>query len=422
MNDQSKVTADHLRRATYLYVRQSSLYQVANNTESARRQYDLRGRAVALGWPADSVIVIDVDQGQSGASAADREGFQRLVADVSLGKAGIVLSLECSRLARNNADWHRLLEICALTGTLICDEDGLYDPQDFNDRMLLGMKGQISEAELHFLRQRMRGGILNKARRGDLITPLPVGLAYDPGGHVVLDPGQAVRKAVTHLFATFADTGSAHAVVKAFADAGLLFPRRHRKGPRKGELDWAPLSHSAVLRILHNPRYAGAFCFGRHREMPSPDGKTRTKMVRARQDWISFLPGAHAGYITLAEFEASQARLSECAAAHGGDRKSGPAREGPALLQGLIICGRCGQRMTVRYHLRHGAELPDYSCQKSKIEHAGQMCQQIPGAGLDNAIGQLLTGTLTPLAVEAALTVSAELQHRAAEASALRTA
>src|ERR1017187_3126271 len=277
----------------------------------------------------------------------------------------------------------------------------------------------------------MRGGILDKARRGDLITPLPVGLAYDTGGHVVLDPDQAVRKAVTHLFATFADAGSAHAVVKAFADAGLLFPRRHRKGPRKGELDWAPLSHSAVLRllhnprdaggfcsgrhrkgprkgeldwaplshsavlrILHNPRYAGAFCFGRHREMPGPDGKTCTKMVKARQGWISFLPGAHAGYITLAEFEASQARLSECAAAHGGDRKSGPAREGPALLQGLIICGRCGQRMTVRYHLRHGAELPDYLCQKSKIEHAGQMCQQIPGAGLDNAIGQLLIDTL----------------------------
>ena len=418
----SKATAVHLRRGAYLYVRQSTIKQVLSNTESTRRQYDLRGRAIALGWTSEQIIVIDIDQGQSGASAADREGFQRLVADVSLGKAGIVLGLECSRLARNNADWHQLLQLCGMTGTLICDEDGLYDPCDFNDRMLLGMKGQISEAELHFLRQRMRGGILSKARRGDLITPLPVGLAYDAAGHVVLDPDQAVRKAVAHLFATFAAAGSAHAVVKAFADAGLLFPRRHRKGPRKGELDWAPLSHSAVLRILHNPRYAGAFCFGRHREMPGPDGKTRTKMVKARQDWISFLPGAHAGYITLAEFDASQARLSECAAAHGADRKSGPAREGPALLQGLIICGRCGQRMTVRYHQRHGAELPDYLCQKSKIEHAGQMCQQIPGAGLDTAIGQLLIDTLTPLAVEAALTVSAELQHRAAEAGALRAA
>ncbi len=183
----SKATAVHLRRGAYLYVRQSTIKQVLSNTESTRRQYDLRGRAIALGWTSEQIIVIDIDQGQSGASAADREGFQRLVADVSLGKAGIVLGLECSRLARNNADWHQLLQLCGMTGTLICDEDGLYDPSDFNDRMLLGMKGQISEAELHFLRQRMRGGILSKARRGDLITPLPVGLAYDTAGHVVLD-------------------------------------------------------------------------------------------------------------------------------------------------------------------------------------------------------------------------------------------
>ena len=195
MNDQSKVTADHLRRDAYLYVRQSSLYQVANNTESSRRQYDLRGRAVALGWPADSVIVIDVDQGQSGASAADREGFQRLVADVSLGKAGIVLGLECSRLARNNADWHRLLELCSLSGTLICDEDGLYDPGSINDRLLLGLKGTISEAELHFIRARLQGGLLAKAARGELRVRLPVGLVYDQLGNVTLDPDTSVRAA-----------------------------------------------------------------------------------------------------------------------------------------------------------------------------------------------------------------------------------
>ena len=188
MNDQSKVTADHLRRDAYLYVRQSSLYQVANNTESSRRQYDLRGRAIALGWPADSVIVIDVDQGQSGATAADRAGFQRLVADVSLGKAGIVLGLECSRLARNNADWHRLLELCSLSSTLICDEDGLYDPGSINDRLLLGLKGTISEAELHFIRARLQGGLLAKAARGELRVRLPVGLAYDQLGNVTLDP------------------------------------------------------------------------------------------------------------------------------------------------------------------------------------------------------------------------------------------
>src|SRR5665213_2007407 len=205
---QSKVTADHLRRDAYLYVRQSTMRQVANNTESSRRQYDLRGRAVALGWPADHVIVIDVDQGQSGASAIDRAGFQRLVADVSLGKAGIVLGLECSRLARNNADWHRLLELCSLSGTLICDEDGLYDPGSINDRLLLGLKGTISEAELHFIRARLQGGLLAKAGRGELPVRLPVGLAYDQLGNVTLDPDAEVRAAVAYLFETFERTGS----------------------------------------------------------------------------------------------------------------------------------------------------------------------------------------------------------------------
>jgi len=233
MNDtQTKVTAEHLRRDAYLYVRQSSLYQVANNTESARRQYDLRGRAVALGWPADRVVVIDVDQGQSGASATNREGFQRLVADVSLGNAGIVLGLECSRLARNNADWHRLLELCALSGTLICDEDGLYDPGAINDRLLLGLKGTISEAELHFIRARLQGGILAKAGRGELAVRLPVGLIYDSVGSVVLDPDAGVRQAIAHLFETFQALGSASAVVKEFAAQQVKFPGRHSRAAR----------------------------------------------------------------------------------------------------------------------------------------------------------------------------------------------
>src|SRR3954471_4892304 len=209
----SKVTAAHLARTAYLYVRQSSLRQVLHNTESGERQYALRQRAVALGWPTEQIVVIDSDQGQSGASAAGREGFQRLVADVGLGKAGIVLGLEVSRLARNSADWHRLLEISALAGTLICDEDGLYDPADFNDRLLLGLKGTMSEAELHFIRARLQGGILSKARRGELPMPLPVGLVTDHAGKVVLDPDRAVQDAVGHLFQTFARTGSARAVV-----------------------------------------------------------------------------------------------------------------------------------------------------------------------------------------------------------------
>jgi DNA invertase Pin-like site-specific DNA recombinase len=253
MSDAAAVTADHLRRDPYLYVRQSTLYQVANNTESTRRQYDLRSRAVALGWPAERVHVIDTDQGQSGASAADRAGFQHLVAEVSLGRAGIVLGLECSRLARDNADFQQLVKICALNGTLICDEDGLYDPANVNDWMLLGLKGQISAYELHTLRQRLRGGILAKARRGELATALPAGLAYDPAGRVTLDPDSEVRQTLSHLFATFEATGSARAVVKAFAAEGLSFPARHRGGPHAGELYWTTLTHTRVLAALHNP-------------------------------------------------------------------------------------------------------------------------------------------------------------------------
>ena len=417
----SKVTAAHLSRTALLYVRQSTLKQVIHNTESAIRQYDLRGKAIALGWSAGQITVIDIDQGHSGASAADREGFQHLVAEVSLGRAGIVLGLECSRLARNSADWHQLLELCAMTGTLICDEDGLYDPRNFNDRLLLGMKGQLSEAELHFIKARLRGGVLSKARRGELITPLPVGLAYDAAGHVILDPDAAVRGALEYLFAAFEATGSATAVVKAFRTAGLTFPWRHLKGPRKGETDWKPLAHHTVLHVLHNPRYAGAFTYGRHRHHILPDGKRATTTL-PRSEWISFIPGAHPGYITMDQYEANIAKLAANATAHGRDRAAGPAREGAALCQGIIICGKCGTRMTVRYHRRRGADWPDYLCQRDGIENARPICTAIPGAGLDQATGQLLVATLTPLAIEAALTVTAELEHRAAEADALRAA
>ena len=344
---------------------------------------------------------------------------------MSLGRAGIVLGLECSRLARNSADWHQLLELCGMTGTLICDEDGLYDPRNFNDRLVLGMKGQLSEAELHFIKARLRGGQLSKARRGELIMPLPVGLVYDAAGHVILDPDTAVRGAVAHLFATFEATGSATACVKTLNSAGLLFPWRHLKGPHKGETDWKPLAHHAVLRVLHNPRYAGCFTYGRHRyqTLPAAQGGKEIRRLRLpREEWISFIPGAHPGYITLEQYDANLARLTANAAAHGRDRRSGPPREGPALLQGVIICGRCGLRMTVRYHHRRDQQIPTYMCQRDGIENGRPACAAIPGGDLDQAIGHLLIATLTPLAVEAALQVSAELEHRAAEADALRAA
>lgn len=418
----SKVTADHLRRDAYLYVRQSTLYQVANNTESTRRQYDLRGRAIALGWPAEHVVTIDVDQGHSGASAADREGFQQLVAEVSLGKAGIVLGLECSRLARNNADWHRLLQICAYNNTLILDEDGLYDPCSFNDRLLLGLKGTMSEAELYLIRARLRGGILAKAARGELALPLPVGLVYDPTGQVVLDPDTGVRRAMAHLFTTFAATGSARAVVKAFHADDLTFPMRHQSGPHASELYWTARTHDRVLKVLHNPRYAGAYCYGRSRHYTDADGRYHT-IAKPREEWITLIPDAHPGYLSFEQYEANLAVLAANAAAHGEDRKAGPAREGPALLQGLAVCGKCGRRMTVRYHTRtYGTCVPDYVCQVTGIAHGIPICQAIPGASIDAAISTLVLDKLTPLTLEVALTVTDELAARAAQADQIRAA
>ena len=413
-----KVTASHLSRMAYLYIRQSSMQQVIKNTESTERQYALKQRAVALGWRIEDVIVVDCDQGKSGASAADREGFQRLVAEVSMGRAGVVLGLEVSRLARNSSDWHRLLEICALSDTLIVDEDGVYDPCDFNDRLLLGLKGTMSEAELHMLRARLRGGLLNKARRGELALPLPVGLVYDSAGRVVLDPDQQVQNSVRHLFETYRRTGSASAVVKAFRDQKLLFPRRPRSGPGKGELFWGPLTHNRTLQVLHNPRYAGAFVFGRHREHRGPDGRKSTLSL-PRDQWHTLLIDAHPGYITWDQYEQNLKILADNACAHGADRRKSPPREGPALLQGLTMCGVCGDRMTVRYYNRQGRQVPAYVCQRDRIEHAEKVCQHIPGAGIDDAIGELLLDTVTPAALEVAIQVQNELQRRIDEVDRL---
>ena len=234
MSDSLKVQPHHVERGAYLYVRQSSMRQVIENVESTKRQYALRSRAIALGWHEDQIVVVDSDQGESGASAAWREGFQHLVADVSMGRAGIVMGLEVSRLARNNADWHRLLEICALADTLILDEDGVYDPANFNDRLLLGLKGTMSEAELHVLKARLRGGILNKVRRGEYRCPLPTGLVYDEAGNVMLDPDMQIRDTITHFFETFARVGSACQTVKVFRKEGLNFPSRRTGGRRHG--------------------------------------------------------------------------------------------------------------------------------------------------------------------------------------------
>jgi DNA invertase Pin-like site-specific DNA recombinase/DNA-binding transcriptional regulator YiaG len=413
--DAQKVTASHLRRDAYLYIRQSTMRQVVENTESTQRHYALQQHALRLGWPSERLRVIDCDQGQSGATSADREGFQQLVAAVSLGRAGIVLGLEVSRLARNSTDWHRLLEICAVTETLILDEDGLYDPRLFNDRLLLGLKGTLSEAELHVLHARLQGGIRNKARRGELKKILPTGLEYDAHNKVILDPNRQIRQTLASFFQTFERLGSATATVKFFRRQDWLFPRRQRPGRH---LLWAPLTHSLALDVLHNPRYAGCYVHGQSRSYRTLEGKCRTRRLPLAE-WDVVLPGAHAGYITWEQYQRNRQILQDNSRARGAERRC-PPREGPALLQGLVVCGRCGQRMTVRYHAWKGTLKPDYCCQRDGIQKGEAPCQIMAGATIDRAVGDLLVQLLQPLTLEVSLAVQQELQSRLEEADRLR--
>lgn len=422
MSSTSKVTSEHLRRLACLYIRQSSLQQVHDHRESTARQYDLKRRAQALGWSTEQIMVIDEDLGLSGASAVERSGFQRLVADVGLGRVGLVMGLEVSRLARNSSDWHRLLEICALAETLILDEDGIYDPSHFNDRLLLGLKGTMSEAELHVLRARLLGGMLNKARRGELWMYPPLGFVYDEQTHgLALDPDEQVQGAVRLLFETFRRVGSAEQVVRHFASEGIRWPCRLR-GRRAGELVFGTLDHSRVLGMLHNPRYAGAFAYGRTRQRKvTLGGQTRYRRL-PRAEWTVFLPNAHPGYLTWEEFEINQTTLLANAHSHGTDRRRSPAREGTALLQGLVICSRCGDRMTVRYSTVRGHPVPQYTCQRRGIAHAEPLCQHIPGTGLDAAVADIVLQAVTPAALDVALEVCDELRARKTEVDRLRRA
>ena len=414
-----KVTQQHLERDAYLYIRQSTPRQVVENTESTQRQYALRDRAVALGWPRERIHVLDCDLGKSGSQSAGRDGFQKLVSEVALSKAGLVMGLEVSRLARNSADWHRLIELCSLAGALILDEDGIYDPANFNDRLLLGLKGTMSEAELHFLKARMRGGMLNKARRGELEMRPPVGLVYRDDGVLILDPDAEVQAAMRLVFETFERNGSAMQTVKLFHDQGVQFPRRIRKGVNKGELHWVRAGHSRILQVLHNPRYAGTFVYGRLRTRRLPDGKHSTTKV-PRSEWQFVIPGIHAGYITWEQFEANQKRLAENALGFGGARKAGPAREGPALLQGRVLCGVCGERMGVRYNVAYHQVAPTYVCQEASVRNGEKVCQSVPGTVVDQAIGGLLLELMQPMSMEVALAVQQEVEARITETHMLR--
>jgi DNA invertase Pin-like site-specific DNA recombinase len=414
-----KVTNTHLERDAFLYIRQSTPRQVLENRESTQRQYALRQRAVTLGWPVERIHVIDSDLGKTASQVGGRDGFQQLVSEVALGKAGIIMGLEVSRLARNCADWHRLMELCEIGGTLILDEDGLYDPARFNDKLLLGLKGELSQAELHFLETRMRGGLLNKAQRGELELTPPVGLVHLPEGSTGLDPDLEVQSAMRLLFDTFDRTGSAMQTVRYFREEDLRFPRRIRMGPQKGELLWGPPDHSRVVQILHNPRYAGAFVYGRTRSRRKLDGKF-VKLAVPREQWLFLIRDVHPGYISWEQFEANQKRLADNNLAFGTTRRLGPAREGPALLQGRVLCGLCGERMGVHYHSRAGKTAIDYICQEGTVRSGFPVCQRVPGNVVDRAVSDLLIELVQPLTLEVALAVEKEVQARCAETDALR--
>jgi DNA invertase Pin-like site-specific DNA recombinase len=414
----SKVKVTHLSRKAYLYVRQSTLRQVIENQESTRRQYALRERAMSLGWPSEQIVVIDSDQGCSAASSSDREGFQKLVADVGMGRVGAVLGLEVSRLARNSSDWHRLLEICALTDTLILDEDGLYDPSQYNDRLLLGLKGTMSEAELHTLRARLRGGMLTKAQRGEFRTKLPVGLVYDQQGRVTLHPDVQVRNALEMFFNTFDRIGTACGVVRYYKEKGLLFPK-DTDGIDPNHVIWGRLDLCRAARILHNPRYAGAYVYGRSHESRLPNGGSK-KHHLPREQWPVLLLDAHAGYISWQQYEHHQEQLRKTALAFGQDRRQAAPRQGCALLQGLAICGVCGSRMSVRYHHRNDHLVPEYYCCIKVLPFRDPLCQCIPGESIDQAVGKLLIDTMNPMALELTMAVQSEIETRLQEANKLR--
>lgn len=416
MNHTLKVQAHHLERSAYLYIRQSSMRQVMENIESTKRQYALRGRAIALGWHDEQIIVIDNDQGESGASASWREGFQRLVTDVGMGRAGIVMGLEVSRLARNNADWHRLLEICAFANTLILDEDGVYDPASFNDRLLLGLKGTMSEAELHVLKARLRGGILNKVRRGEYRCVLPTGFVYDGAGNVVLDPDSQIRETIAHFFETFSRVGSACQTVKAFREEGVRFPSRFRNQER---VIFRPLTTSTAIRVLQNPRYAGAYAYGRRQYRRAADGHQMIQQKRQCRDWLACLPGAHPGYISWEQYQQNLNILESNGRGYEIARTS-PPREGSALLQGRAVCGRCGKHFRLYYAARRGRLEAWYICDRAHQYQGEPHCQSIAGWPVDEAVGTLIAEQMTPAAVELALEIRREIEDRYEEADRLR--
>lgn len=408
MNETTKVSSIHLERRAFVYVRQSTTSQVEHNRESTERQYGLRDRAIALGWRHDQVSIIDKDLGITGSGLAERSGFAQMTAEVALGRAGIVLGLEVSRLARNNADWYRLLDLCGATDTLIGDGDGIYHPGLFNDRLVLGLKGTMSEAELHVLRARLNGGIRNKAERGELRRGLPVGLVFgEADGEVLLDPDEAVRGAIQTVFDRFAEVGSARRVWLHFRSEGLLFPSRQHV---RASIQWIAPTYTKMHAVLTNPVYAGAYIYGRSKSERFVDerGDVRKRIrKRAKSQWPVFIRDHHKGFIDWATFEANQKRIQSNT--HPTPHQPGGAvREGAALLQGIARCARCSRKLCVSYSGKFST--PAYHCPGNNIANGrGEYCLRVGGKQIDDAVARTFIAALAPAGLEAALVAAQQI-------------
>jgi DNA invertase Pin-like site-specific DNA recombinase len=408
---EGKVQAWHRDRLAAVYVRQSTAAQVADHGESTRLQYGLAERAVTLGWAPSRVLVIDEDLGHSASGADARPGFARLVSEVGLDHVGIVLGIEMSRLARSGREWHQLLELCALSGALLGDLDGVYDPAEHNDRLLLGLKGTISEAELHLIKQRMWSGRVAKARRGELAVPLPAGLVRRGSGEVVLDPDEQVRAVVRLVFDLFERLGTVGAVLGFLADNRIQLGVRLREGPGRGELAWRRPSRAGLGNMLRNPAYAGIYAYGRstldlRRRQP---GRPCTGRVRVGRDqWLVYLPGILPAYISIEQYERNMQRLD---ANRSRAQSLGAVRDGPALLAGLVACGRCGKKMTVRYQRGPGGKLhPVYVCSRDKADYGAGQCQQLAGPCIDAHVTDLLLQAMAPAALEVSLAAAGQAE------------
>jgi DNA invertase Pin-like site-specific DNA recombinase len=400
-----KLQAWHLERLAIVYVRQSTPHQVSANTESTQRQYALARRAADLGWPPDRVLVIDEDQGRSGATAEGRIGFQRLLAEVGLDHVGLILGLEMSRLARSCRDWHQLLELCAIFRTLLADQDGLYDPTDYNDRLLLGLTGIMSEAELHVLQRRMHEGQRNKARRGELFTMPPIGYVKLSTGEFALDPDEQVQAVVRLVFDQFERLGTIRKVLAYFLENEIWLGIRPSTGPDRGQLQWRAPSHETLARILHHPIYAGYYCYGRRRvdaRRKKPGRPSTGRVVVAPEQYVALLPDRCPAYITRERFEVIQQRISENRAR---SESRGAPREGSSLLAGLVVCARCGWRMAVHYggrgHLRYNCRSEAPNCRKPRPTIAGRV--------LDRLVAEQVLAALQPGALELSLSAADDM-------------